>query len=115
MRFVKTLQETLFPNAAPQVLPWGNLVAYLLMTRPPFWIQPFGDLVICCCVGWLQLLFRHFPCFAIFYIKQCGFWQVNKNREIAVIGAELLLLEVTKYLLLDSRYFCNVCRSNGRD
>ena len=31
--YSKTLQESLFPNAAPQVLPWGYLVAYCLDVR----------------------------------------------------------------------------------
>lgn len=59
-----------------------------------------------------RTLSRHIPPLPATRQGKLGHYQ---NREIAVIGAELLLLEVTKYLLLDSRYFCNVCRSNGRD
>jgi len=53
LRSFKTLQETLFPNAAPQVLPLGQFGGLSLDDQAADWIHSFSG-SICAALGWLQ-------------------------------------------------------------
>ena len=89
LRFVKTLQETLFPNAAPQVLPLGQFGGLSFDDQATSFDSNLGG-SIHAAIGWLQLSLMPRPFTSLSFISSCRrFDKAKKELALTDIASDL--------------------------
>jgi len=90
LRFVKTLQETLFPNAAPRVLSLGRFGGLSFDDQATSFDSNLGG-SIHAAIGWLQLSLTPRPFTSLSFISSYRHFDKAKKKHSALtdIGRDL--------------------------